>query len=72
MSDTPPEEDFAGLYRRAFAKYGTRALWNKRRLERPAAKPGSWQSGLRKRVVALSKIQTDILRLLAAHRDPES
>jgi hypothetical protein len=32
-SDQP--EDFAGLYRRAFAEYGTRALWNKRELETP-------------------------------------
>ena len=31
---TPPEE-FASLYRRAFAEYGTRALWNKRLLEAP-------------------------------------
>lgn len=36
MSDTPPiSEDFAALYRRAFADYGTRALWNKRLLEEP-------------------------------------
>jgi hypothetical protein len=28
-------EDFASLYRRAFAEYGTRALWNKRLLETP-------------------------------------
>ncbi len=35
MIDTPPTEDFATLYRRAFAEYGTRALWNKRLLETP-------------------------------------
>jgi hypothetical protein len=29
------EEDLASLYRRAFAEYGVRALWNKRELERP-------------------------------------
>jgi hypothetical protein len=28
-------EDFASLYRRAFAEYGTHALWNKRVLEAP-------------------------------------
>ncbi len=27
--------DFVSLYRRAFAEYGTRALWNKRRLDAP-------------------------------------
>lgn len=27
--------DFAVLYRLAFARYGTRALWNKRRVEEP-------------------------------------
>jgi hypothetical protein len=30
-----PPEDFASLYRRAFAEYGTRALWNKHALEAP-------------------------------------
>jgi hypothetical protein len=29
------EEDLASLYRRAFAEYGARALWNKRELDRP-------------------------------------
>jgi hypothetical protein len=28
-------EDFVSLYRRAFAKYATHALWNKRALEAP-------------------------------------
>ena len=27
--------DFANLYRRAFAEYGTRALWNKRLIQHP-------------------------------------
>jgi hypothetical protein len=27
--------DFTSLYRQAFAQYGTRALWNKRLLEKP-------------------------------------
>ncbi|MBV9746174.1 MAG: hypothetical protein JO099_20635 [Acidobacteriia bacterium] len=37
MNDTPPEpeENFANLYRRAFAQYGAKALWNKRLLEKP-------------------------------------
>jgi hypothetical protein len=35
--NTEPEqpEELASLYRRAFAQYGARALWNKRELERP-------------------------------------
>jgi hypothetical protein len=28
-------EDLTNLYRRAFAEYGARALWNKRELEAP-------------------------------------
>ena len=36
MNDTPPEpEDFVTLYRRAFAEYGTQALWNMRPIEDP-------------------------------------
>jgi hypothetical protein len=36
MNVTPPEpETLATLYRRAFAEYGTLALWNKRMLEEP-------------------------------------
>lgn len=37
MMSTEPKQpdDFAGLYRRAFAEYGTRALWNKRALDMP-------------------------------------
>ncbi len=36
MNDTPPEpEDVANLYRRAFAEYGTQALWNIRPIEDP-------------------------------------
>jgi hypothetical protein len=36
------------------------------------AKPGNWQNKLSEPVVPLSNIQIDVLRLLAAHRDPES
>lgn len=36
MNAEPQEsEDLARLYRRAFAEYGARALWNKRELEAP-------------------------------------
>jgi hypothetical protein len=37
MNTKPPEqpEELASLYRRAFAEYGARALWNKRELETP-------------------------------------
>ena len=34
MSDDQPE-DLAALYRRAFAEYSTRALWNMRPVEHP-------------------------------------
>ena len=34
--------------------------------------PGNWRNRLSERVVPLSKIQIDVLRLLAANRDPES
>jgi hypothetical protein len=36
MNDQPPEPaDLLDLYRRAFAEYGTQALWNKRLIEAP-------------------------------------
>ena len=35
MNQTKEPADFASLYRRAFAEYGTQALWNKRLLEAP-------------------------------------
>ena len=36
MSIEPEQpEALASLYRRAFAEYGTRALWNKRELKEP-------------------------------------
>jgi len=38
MNDAPTEtETFESLYRRAFADYGTQALWNKRMLEEPTS-----------------------------------
>ena len=36
------------------------------------AKPGIWPNGLSKPAVPLSRIQIDILGLLASQRDPES
>jgi hypothetical protein len=33
-------EDLASLYRRAFAEFGARALWNKRQLAMPTAADG--------------------------------
>ena len=36
MNDAPAAPDvLTQLYRRAFAEYGTQALWNKRRLDMP-------------------------------------
>jgi hypothetical protein len=36
MADTLPQpDDFASLYRRAFAEYGTQALWNKHMIDEP-------------------------------------
>jgi hypothetical protein len=35
-------------------------------------KPGGWRNRSNGPAVPLSRIKTDILRLLAAHRDPES
>ena len=38
MSDALEQpEDFVSLYRRAFAEYGTQALWNMRPIEAPTA-----------------------------------
>src|ERR1039458_772634 len=34
-AESPQRDDFANLYRRAFAAYGTHVLWNKRALENP-------------------------------------
>ena len=34
-AESPQRDDFASLYRCAFAAYGTHALWNKRALENP-------------------------------------
>jgi hypothetical protein len=35
MNDQTTEPDFVSLYRRAFAQFGTQALWNKRMLQEP-------------------------------------
>jgi hypothetical protein len=34
-AEPEPQEDLAGLYRRAFVEYGKRALWNMRPVENP-------------------------------------
>jgi len=34
-AETVQTDDFASLYRRAFAEFGARALWNKRFIETP-------------------------------------
>ena len=34
-SEMPPSEDVGSLYRRAFAEYGPRALWNMRPVDDP-------------------------------------
>jgi hypothetical protein len=36
ITEQPQPEDLAGLYRRAFAEYGTRALWNMRPVKEPS------------------------------------
>ncbi len=35
VTESIQPEDYAALYRRAFVKFGTRALWNKRQLDAP-------------------------------------
>ena len=41
MSTAPTNlENFVSLYRRAFAEFGVRALWNKRCLEAPTFEDG--------------------------------
>lgn len=34
-TESEQPDDLASLYRQAFARYGTRALWNKRLIEKP-------------------------------------
>src|ERR1017187_8214844 len=46
--------------------------WRARCALRATGKRAFWRNRLSVRAVPLSKIQTDILRLLASHRDPES
>jgi hypothetical protein len=35
MDQAAPSSDYASLYQLAFARYGVRALWNKRLLDEP-------------------------------------
>src|SRR5450631_553519 len=46
--------------------------WRGRCALRATVPRGSWRSRSNRRAVPLSKIQTEVLRLLASHRDPES
>jgi hypothetical protein len=76
------------VHRRAFAAYGTHALWNKRALENLAKDDAlviaralhiegdrearRLAEQIEQTCRAALYIQTDVLRLLASHRDPES
>ncbi|MGA7412298.1 MAG: hypothetical protein WBW33_17605 [Bryobacteraceae bacterium] len=87
-SEPAQPADFVTLYRRAFAEFGARALWSTRSLEAPTpedalvvaralriegtVKPGALPSKSNKLAVPLTKIQIDILKAIASHRDPES
>src|ERR1035437_9486349 len=46
--------------------------WRGRCALRATATRAIWRNRSNRRAVPLSKIQTDVLRLLASHRDPES
>lgn len=88
IAELPAVPNFVILYRRAFEEFGAAALWSSRPVSNPTAgdalairtacawkaicRRGTWRSRLSRRVVPLSKIQSDILKLLASHRDPES
>jgi hypothetical protein len=84
MNDTLRKpEDFAVLYRRAFADYGARALWNMRAIEDPTPSDalaitralrthGGMETHRKCLVVPLTKLQSHVLRLLAAGRSPDS
>jgi hypothetical protein len=41
-------------------------------VSRATERPGDWRNRSNRPAVPLSKVQTDVLRLLASHRDPES
>lgn len=84
----PEPDDFVTLYRRAFAEYGTQAygtcgqstilrqptLWRSRRpCERTEGWSGGvWRNGLKTSAMPLTKLQSHVLRLLAAERSPDS
>lgn len=81
-------DDFVSLYRSAFKDFGSRALWNVRELEDPRpedalviARHLRVEGNLAARRLAerieryampLNRLQSQILRLLASHRNPES
>jgi hypothetical protein len=82
----PEPDNFAILYCRAFAEYGTRALWNKRALDAPTPEDAlvvaralriegerdarRWRNASSGRVMPLSRIQIEVLRLLASQPKP--
>jgi hypothetical protein len=88
MTDQTREpEDLGSLYRRAFKDYGSRALWNMRPVEDPTPAAalaitralrthggtgGAWRSRLRDCAVPITKLQSHVLRVLAAGRSPDS
>jgi hypothetical protein len=81
------KSDFESLYHRAFAEHRVRALWNVREIEHPTREealmitrrlrvegnlPARHLAERSSRLaVPISKIQSEVLRLLAAHRDPD-
>ena len=83
-----PEDHLGSLYRRAFKDYGNRALWNLRPIENQtlptrwrSQKPcertaawtgGAWRNRLKACAVPLTKLQSHLLRVLAAGRSPDS
>ncbi|HWF08979.1 MAG TPA: hypothetical protein VG297_10980 [Bryobacteraceae bacterium] len=76
MSRKSTPAEFVHLYRQAFLEYETHALRNKRPLDDPTPEDAlmvarAWRNGSSRPAVPLSKIQGDVLRLPAAHRDPE-
>jgi hypothetical protein len=84
----PEPEDFVSLYRRAFVDYGAQALWNMRPIANPTPADalaitkalrthGAWKAAAspnasKESAVPLTKLQSHVLRLLAAERSSDS
>jgi len=85
---TPRVEDLVSLYRRAFSEYGVQASWNMRAMDSPTAADALasrercgctaawmddvWPKRLKASAVPLTKLQSQVLRVLAAQRSPDS